>query len=264
MDEARLAGLQLKEKSSEPGWTFDVRPNQLVRTGVPADIVLETADDVTANLVVLGAHRRRSLRQTFKGSVAERIAESRRYPILIVRRKPRATYRNVVLALDLSESSGGAVRYAESVGIFADAARCTILHAYEPRYHDAFRYVHGDVPSIDIHIASWRRDYRNAVTDMLTTASARPSRYDVVLDEGRATPVILNHLRRHNPDLLIMGTRGGGKLHRAFLGSIAHEVTRQARCDVMLVPQGVKAIQPSVTVAISARWEAPLTTSRGA
>ncbi len=56
------------------------------------------------------------------------------------------------------------------------------------------------------------------MTDILVTASDRPSLYDIVLKEGRPASVILNHVKAHEPDLLVMGTRGGGKIHRAFLG----------------------------------------------
>ncbi len=145
MDEARLAGLQLKERTREPRWRHNVQPNLMVRTGVPSDVVLETADELAASVVVIGAYRRRSLRQAFTGSIAERLAEARRYPMLIVRRKPKDTYRQVVLALDMGQASGEAVRYAEAAGLFTDAARRTIVHAYEQRYHDAFRYIHSDV-----------------------------------------------------------------------------------------------------------------------
>ena len=40
-----------------------------------------------------------------------------------------------------------------------------------------------------------------------------------------------------------MGTRGGGRLHRALLGSVAQEVLGRVRCDVLVVPQN---LNPSI------------------
>jgi len=238
MEELREAGVQLKERSRAPRWTHGAVPSLVVRTGDPGQVAIETARDLRADLVVIGPHRRRTIRDAFRGSVAGNLVEGRRVPILLVRARPRRPYLNVVLALDLAEPSAQAVRYAESSGIVANASRFTVLHAYEPPYHDSFHYFGAGVSSIDAHTAVWRREYRQSIADTLVAESVIPWRYDVVLEEGAAASVILRHVKRQAPDLLIMGTRGGGKLHRAFLGSVAREVAYQARCDVLLVPQG--------------------------
>jgi nucleotide-binding universal stress UspA family protein len=237
MEELRAACLQLKDRAQPARWAHSARPSLLVRTGDPAQIVIETARELKPELVVLGARRRRTLAEAFKGSVAERLAEARRYPMLIVRRKPRHAYRSVVLALDLTPVSARAVRCAESVGLVANVPRYTVLHAFEAPYVDMFHYVGMGISSVDSHIAGRRREYRQAISDVLSAESEAPWRYDVVLEEGRAASAILKYVQRHAPDLLIMGTRGGGRIHRAFLGSVAREVAYQVRCDVLLVPQ---------------------------
>jgi nucleotide-binding universal stress UspA family protein len=235
MEEARLAGLQLKARLRPPRWAYRAQPSLLVRTGAPAKVVIETAHELKPQLVVIGGRRRR--REAFNDSVAEKLAQARRCPILIVRRKPRGAYRSVMLALDLAPASAGAVRCAESVGILANVPRYTVLHAFEPPYQEIFHYVGAGMSSVDAYIAGWRREYRQAISDVLIAESRDPSRYDVVLEEGRAASVILNQVQRRQPDLLVMGTRGGGAIHRALLGSVAREVASQVRCDVLLVPR---------------------------
>jgi nucleotide-binding universal stress UspA family protein len=183
--------------------------------------------------------------------VAEELAETRHYPMLIVRRKPRRPYGSVVLALDGSAASAGAVRCVESIGIVASVPRYTVLHAFEPPYLSAF-YVGAGMSSVDAHIAGWRREHRRAIADVLATESESPSRYDIVLEEGRAAVAILNYVRRHTPDLLIMGTRGGGRIHRAFLGSVAREVAQRVRCDVLLIPQQARSIRAEQAQGIKA------------
>lgn len=248
MDELRLAGVHLKARAQSPRWAYETRPNLLVRAGDPAQIVIETLHELKPDLVVIGARRKQARRETFKDSVAERLAEARRCPILIVRRKPRCAYRSAVLALDLTPASAGAVRFMESVGIATSVPRYTVLHAFEPPYHGMLHYLGAEITSVDVHIAGWRREYRQAISDVLTTESNSPWRYDVVLEEGRAASAILKHVKRHEPDLLVMGTRGGGRIHRAFLGSVAREVAEQARCDVLLVPQDAFSAQKNARV----------------
>jgi nucleotide-binding universal stress UspA family protein len=43
-------------------------------------------------------------------------------------------------------------------------------------------------------------------------------------------------------DLLVLGTRGHGRIRRALLGSTAHEVLRETECDVLLVPEGARRV----------------------
>jgi nucleotide-binding universal stress UspA family protein len=241
MEELRLAGLQLKDRSQPPRWTHRALPNLLVRSGDPARVVIDTAHELKPELVVMGSRRRRTRRQGFKGSIVERLAQARRSPVLIVRRKPRGPYRSIVLALDLAQASAGAVRYAESLGIMGSVPRYTVLHAFEPPQHEMIHYMGAGMSWVDTHAAGWRREYRHAISDVLIAESRSPWRYDVVLEEGRAASVILKYVQRHEPDLLIMGTRAGGTIHRAFLGSVAGEVAHQARCDVLLVPQDVSS-----------------------
>jgi len=239
MEELRIAGLQLKERSQPPHWAHGARPNLLVRSGDPERVGVETVNELKPKLVVMGARRRKTRRQAFKGSLLETLSQARRCPVLIVRRKPQGAYRSVVLALDLAPASAGAVRSAESIGIIDPIPRYTVLHAFEPPYHEALHYVGAGMSWVDMHTAGWRREYRHAISDVLSTESRSPWRYDVVLEEGRAPPAILKYVQRHEPDLLVMGTRAGGRIHRALLGSVAREVVYQARCDVLLVPQNV-------------------------
>ena len=241
MEELRVGGLQLKDRSQPPRWVHGARPNLLVRSGDPERVVVETVNELKPRLVVMGARRGKTRRQAFKGSLVETLSQARRCPVLIVRRKPRGAYRSVVLALDLAPASAGAVRSAESIGIIEPIPRYTVLHAFEPPYHVALHYVGAGMAWTDVHTAGWRREYRHAISDVLNTESRSPWRYDVVLEEGRAAPAILKYVERHEPDLLVMGTRAGGRIHHALLGSVAREVAHQARCDVLLVPQNASS-----------------------
>ena len=77
-----------------------------------------------------------------------------------------------------------------------------------------------------------------AVRDFLKLQSSDSDRYEVVIEERDATPLILRTVQRVQPDLLVMGTRGYGRARRALLGSVANQVMHQAKCDVLIVPEG--------------------------
>jgi nucleotide-binding universal stress UspA family protein len=53
--------------------------------------------------------------------------------------------------------------------------------------------------------------------------------------EGRPSVEIVKYAGEHGVDLIVMGTQGRSGLGRAFLGSVADNVIRQAECPVMVV-----------------------------
>jgi nucleotide-binding universal stress UspA family protein len=58
---------------------------------------------------------------------------------------------------------------------------------------------------------------------------------DVVVTEGRPSTTIAAYAEQHGVDLIVVGTHGRGTLGKAFLGSVADNVIRQAECPVMVV-----------------------------
>jgi nucleotide-binding universal stress UspA family protein len=61
------------------------RSEPLVRTGIPVDVILSTANDVGAELIVVGTHGRTGLKHLALGSVAELVVRTAVRPVLTVR-----------------------------------------------------------------------------------------------------------------------------------------------------------------------------------
>lgn len=62
----------------------------LIRVGVPWEQTLAVAEEVRADLIVLGTHGRRGLAHALIGSVAERVIRLARAPVLTVRSRAAA------------------------------------------------------------------------------------------------------------------------------------------------------------------------------
>ena len=72
-----------------------------------------------------------------------------------------------------------------------------------------------------------------------------PFRRQVTTDFPRGA--ILGVLEDRQVDLAILGTHGRGGFKRLVLGSVANEVVRHARCNVLMVPP------PAAPQAVAAR-----------
>jgi nucleotide-binding universal stress UspA family protein len=57
----------------------------MVRVGDARDVILQTAEELKADLIVMGTHGRRGIARALLGSVAETIVRTSRTPVLTVR-----------------------------------------------------------------------------------------------------------------------------------------------------------------------------------
>ena len=67
---------------------MDVTVEKLVRHGDPAKEILKAAIDIEADMIIIGSHSRKSLKEKLLGSVPERVAKQAPCPVLIVSHLP--------------------------------------------------------------------------------------------------------------------------------------------------------------------------------
>ncbi|MEP7246037.1 MAG: universal stress protein [Gammaproteobacteria bacterium] len=233
-DMQRARGL-LESQAKLPLWHHGVQPRVCVRSGGAARILIDTATELDASLVVLGTHRKRPVRDALAGTLAERLLGELECPVLIVHRMPWYAYRNVLLALDLSRASANAVRAAEDL-VLPAGTRASVVHAYQPP-HDgilASAGIAGEV--IDEYSERWKQQAYTGLSELLGEVSEDSSRYDVVLENATTTAAVQNVAARLKPDLLVVGTRGRGRWRRALLGSVANRILSSVKSDVLVVP----------------------------
>ena len=85
---------------------------------------------------------------------------------------------------------------------------------------------------------NWKREAQQSVRELLSFESDDAARTTSISSKGRPAPGILRAIEYFSPDLLVMGTRGGGRLRRALVGSVANRVLHESSCDVLIVPEG--------------------------
>lgn len=67
-----------------------VKVSPILRTGEPRDQIVQTADEIHAELIIMGTHGRRGVSRALLGSVAESVLRHSHCPVLTIRLpKPR-------------------------------------------------------------------------------------------------------------------------------------------------------------------------------
>ena len=145
------------------------------------------------------------------------------------RRTPAEGGRYVLVATDGSEPGAWAVHVAARMAALA-GDRLVILHVINPATvaTPEMLYITEEV----------RATMRKKADELLSVAHAMvpadvPS--DTLLREGDPAAEIVAAAREWEADLVVLGTRGRGRLANFLLGSTAEQVIRGAHCPVVTV-----------------------------
>jgi len=206
-----------------------------VARGEAFDGILRLCEDEAPSLVVLGAHRRRILRDVFIGTTAERVLRSAKLPVLMVNTKPEGPYRRILLAVDFDAGSTAALRTVLTLGISRGLVM-TALHAFDAPARGLMMRTPAPRSEIEGYVAQERRRAMTKLTAYLQLHSEELITAGVDIVEISTASAIRDYSHRKDSDLIVMCTRGRSGLDRVFLGSVADEVLRRSDVDVLAVP----------------------------
>ena len=199
------------------------------------DEILKRADDLPADLIVMGTHGRTGFDRLVLGSVAERVLVKARCPVLTIPGgaptvMPSADrlFRDVLCPVDFSPSSLAALKYAEELA--RDGTKLRVLHVAEPARHLVPAMATGEP---DDPIAVIRRT-RERMHSVIPLALRRTCAIEEIVAEGDAGDEIVRVAAANQVDLIVMGAHAGRAGLLGF-GSTTHDVLRAATCPVLSV-----------------------------
>jgi nucleotide-binding universal stress UspA family protein len=145
-------------------------------------------------------------------------------------------FKKILLATDGSPDAMQALAYARDLAL-RDGAPVVVVHAFDPVPTYLGDPLEGRV--LARHVAAGEEVAAAAV------AKLREAGVDVVVEvlEGPAADAILNVAGVRECDLIVMGTRGYGRLASLILGSVSHRVLAHARVPVLVVKAGGQEIE---------------------
>lgn len=215
-----------------------VRVETDLREGEPWREIQAAAEQLPADLVVMGTHGRGGFENLLLGSVAERVMRRAPCPVLTVgEAAPEGApgmFGRILCAADLSESSASTVAFALSLAA-EHQAELTLLHVLEGLH------LYEDAPEL----LPLRRNLEEVARGQLAAAVPPDAREWCTVHElvtlGRAHREILRVAVEKQADLIVMGTHGHGPMGRMLFGSTSNSVVRAAHCPVLTVRQVRKA-----------------------
>ena len=205
----------------------------VVEPGDPAALVLATAERHHCELIITGIARDETLGRVILGTTVERLLHQSDAPLLVVKRRPRGSYRDVVVATDFSEGSRRALEVALAL---LPEARLGLFHAFEVPFRG---HMNDPAAARD----AWSKDAAKECQAFLAaTPGVAESRRHISTqcESGSVVSLLRELLETRDIDLVAMGTEGRGYLGSRLLGSVALSLLHGLPVD-MLVTRNTRA-----------------------
>lgn len=162
------------------------------------------------------------------GPVAATVSRMAASDVLVVRRQPRAPYRKIVAAVDMSEASKSAVG---AVLRRFPGADVTAMFALPTRFDPLLTGAGLFREEIS---ASTAKRVEQAELMMEEFVENWPGRVRPLVVDGLPQETIDEMVRRRGADLVSVASRGAGATRMTLLGSVAEAVAAEAPCDVFV------------------------------
>jgi nucleotide-binding universal stress UspA family protein len=219
---ARIASL-----TGRSGEQIDVR----VDVGVPDEVIVDTAEESKADLLVIGVAGSDSSDPGI-GATALRIIRHAHCPVLVVRAGP--TKGPILAASDLSDPARRALSMA---AIWAQKCGAPLVALHVVDYSPIVVVPEAFGPGIPIPVSEEEhKAILKAASDRLIEVLDKLEiKADRLVEEGAPAERIVASAEQIEASLLVIGASGGGGLRRLLLGSVAEDVLAAAPCSVLLV-----------------------------
>ncbi len=193
----------------------------------PAQLIIDSADNLTADLVVVGARGRSRLSEVVLGSVSHRVLLHGTRPVLIVRGAARKI-RRVLVAIEDRDDADRIAKWLMHHP-FADPTELCVLHALVP--------IGVSDPYEALGTGTWWKDAERYADELVKSTADKLSnaRYTVSMNVATGEPAAAIEQEAKGRDLVVVASHGRTGLSRFLLGSVSHSVVHHVTCPVLVL-----------------------------
>ncbi|WP_086477829.1 MULTISPECIES: universal stress protein [Arenibacter] len=204
-----------------------ITKDPIIKHGKLIDNILKVASFQDVNLIVAGSGRKLQGQRHKLGDSAEKLMRYSPIPVWVVSTKGKSKVTNILCPVDFSEPSRSALNNAISLAQDFKAS-LRVLGVVEPVLNLSPRYQLEDLEEENTRrMKHLEKDMKKFLKDFDFTGVD----HKIDLQAGSVPLTIVNMVKKHKHDLLIMGTTGRSGLKRVLMGSVTSKVTRELPCS---------------------------------
>jgi nucleotide-binding universal stress UspA family protein len=212
---------------------FKATITEMVAEGHVGHSIIEAAEQLKADLIVVGAKGHSAIHRMLLGSVSDYVASHAECSVLVVRPtgdKGDGETLNVTLAIDDSPPSDVAVEQLKKFHWGSDSEGQ--LLSVVP----VFRFYRQDLMPSAIELRAEQRKgaHRHADKVIQQLRDHRPNFKANVIEAEHTGEAIVNFLGSQSSDLVVVGGGQHTSLGRMVMGSVSRYILRHANCSVWI------------------------------
>lgn len=216
-----------------------VHAEAIVRIGHPLIELSDVCRTEGVDLLVMGSRGSKN-EPNRVGAIAAKCVRKAPVDVLLVREDAQGPFKHLVTCVDFSENSAKAVRHALKIAE-QDGAVLDCLHVYQSALAMSLDYggmvapmpIGADPEALDM----WRRELNTFLAPILAGSTATVTQH--IVERVNIRESILEHVREHRADLVVLGTRGKTGLREILIGTTAEKIIANAPCSILAIkPDG--------------------------
>lgn len=200
-----------------------------LQLGDPAEIIISTAEERQADLIVIGARGLGQIQEQMFGSVSHRVISHAPCSTLIVKDSLRKIH-DLLVPLANQEDGDAVVRFFETKP-FRETVHVTLMHVVP--FSQPVWPVGAMIPEdFRKEIIEHGEQFTEEVASKLRSLGHEAKGFAIM---GAPSFSIAEEVKSRQPDLIVMRTHSRSGLSRFLLGSVSHSVVHHTHCSVLLV-----------------------------
>jgi len=209
---------ELRQRAETEG----IKSEIIIREGdEPHKLIIDEARKRMCEIIIMGRRGRTGITRLLMGSVTARTVGHSPTNILIVPRAARIEFKNIVVATDASKFSEAAAKEAIQL------ARETGANLY------AIAVTRPDAPLERI------KESEDALMRINSECNKEGIKVETELVKNRPHEriyeAIIEFAKRHNADLIVLGSHGRTGIQKLLMGSVAERVIGHAEVGILVV-----------------------------
>jgi len=198
-----------------------------VEAGLPGPRIVKRADEVRADLILIGLGRHRPVDRIFGTETALQVIRLSHIPVLAVPESTTELPRNAALGVDFSH--------------FSQRAASAAISVMKVPWETHLVHVMSGMEFLPTMSVEWRATYEEEILERLSELAEDilvPNGCHLAFDilEGEPAHELLAFVKNRSIQLLVAGSHGLSFIGRLLMGSVSTRLIRGANVPVLVVP----------------------------
>jgi len=203
--------------------------DSILQVGAPSRVILETAQSVHPQLILLGARGLGPIKELVLGSVSHRVLLHASCSVLILK-GPMASIRHILLPIESQTDADHLLKFLKDLP-FGHPVRITLMTVW-PQPQLPWPVTLGQSKLLEARAIEHAQTMVDRIASELKGTTFHT---DTVIGMGEPAYAIMEQAQAMKVDLIMVGSHSRTGLSRFLLGSVSHTLVHQSTHPVMVV-----------------------------